>query len=292
MSASVFFIVNPAAQHGKAVATWTAVQEYMDAQGQEYEYALSVDLEDVERLARTAAAKPGTIVAGVGGDGTLSRIAGALVDTDAVLSIIPAGTGNDFARTMGIPFSPTAACNVLLTGVTVPVDLGMYNGVYFYNAIGAGLDAEVVAEANLRFKRFSSIAYLLALLKQLAVYRPRPVSIEVDGKVVSVPVWMVTVANARFYGGGMKIAPLADPQDGLADIIIVGDVHRLKFLRLFPLVYSGRHIDHPAVQVLRGKEIKIDSVHKLAVHADGELVGTTPVRVNMCHHAIRLRVPE
>jgi diacylglycerol kinase family enzyme len=114
----------------------------------------------------------------------------------------------------------------------------------------------------------------------------------VDGKVVSGPVWLVTVANARYYGGGMKIAPCADPQDGLADIIIVGNIHRLNFLRLFPLVYSGRHIDHPAVQVLRGKEIRIDSVHKLAVHADGDLAGTTPVEVKICHHVIRLRVPE
>lgn len=291
MSASIFFIVNPAAQNGKAVATWAAVQEYMDARGQKYEYALSADLEDVERLARTAA-KPGTIIAGVGGDGTLSRIAGALAGTKAVLSVIPAGTGNDFARTMGIPLSPTAACDVLLTGVTVPLDLGMYNGIYFYNAIGAGLDAEVAAEANRTFKRFSSIAYILALLKQLAIYRPQPVTIEVDGKIVSGPVWLVTVANARYYGGGMKIAPLANPQDGFADIVVVGNVHRLNFLRLFPLVYSGRHVGHPAVQVFRGKEIRIDSVNKLSVHADGDLAGTTPVVIKMCHHAALLRVPN
>lgn len=291
MSAAIFFIVNPAAQNGKATVIWAAIQEYMDTRGLTYEYALSADLEDVASLARTAAAKPGTIVVGVGGDGTLSCIAGALVETEAVLGIIPAGTGNDFARTMGIPLSPTAACDVLFKGATVPLDLGLYNGKYFYNTIGAGLDAEVAADAN-KFKRFSSIAYLLALLKQLAVYRPHPVSIEVDGNIVTGPVWLVTVANAKYYGGGMKIAPFADPQDGLADIIIVGNVHRLNFLRLFPLVYSGRHINHPAVQVLHGKEIRIYSTHKLAVHADGDLAGTTPVSVKMCHHAIQLRVPE
>ena len=128
--------------------------------------------------------------------------------------------------------------------------MGIVNGRYFYNAVGSGLDAAVVADANLTFKKIGgSFGYLLALLRQLIFYRPQRIKITVNDEVHIVKAWLVTVANACYYGSGMKIAPLADPEDGLLDVIVVLDVHRLNFLRLFPRVYRGQHIFHPAVRV-------------------------------------------
>jgi YegS/Rv2252/BmrU family lipid kinase len=247
----------------------------------------------VEKMARVAAVVPGTVVAAVGGDGTLSRVADALAGTEAILGIIPAGTGNDFARTFGIPDDPIKACTVLLEGQTVAIDAGRLNGRLFLNVVGAGLDAEVVADANRVFKKVSGkLGYLLALLKQLILYRPNSVRISVDNESLQAKVWLVAVANACYYGGGMKVAPNADPQDGLAEIVMVADIHRLTFLRLFPLVYSGKHIAHPAVRVLRGRQVLVECEKPLHVHADGEIYGTTPLSVSVLRHAVKLKVPR
>ncbi len=292
MKSPSFFIINPSANNGKAVQVWESVRAQLDAQRLEYKWAFSKDADDVEVLARSAASFPGTLVVGVGGDGTLQRIATAIVGSDAVLGIVPAGTGNDFARTMQIPMEAIAACNVLLHGQIIHVDLGRFNGRYFLNVLGTGLDAEVAAGANRRFKRFSGIlGYMLSLLWQLIVYKPRQVQIVLDGEKMSCQVWLVAVANACYYGGGMKVAPGADPGDGLADVVVVGKVSRLRFLQIFPRVYSGRHIAHPAVSVFRAASVEITADRVLAAQADGEPAGSTPISVKMERHAIRLRVP-
>ncbi|MBS4023334.1 MAG: diacylglycerol kinase family lipid kinase [Dethiobacter sp.] len=291
MTDRLFIIINPSAKSGKALQVWGAVQKYLDAEGFAYEFALSKDENDVENLARNAAAQGRVLVAGVGGDGTLQRIAAGIAGTEAVLGIIPAGTGNDFARTLQIPLVPEAACAVLLHGRTVRLDLGTCNGKYFLNVLGTGLDAEVAAEANRRYKRFSgTLGYLLALVRQLFVYKPCPVQIKLDEGQVSADVWLVAVANGCYYGGGMKVAPDANPQDGLADVIVVTRISRLKFLRLFPRVYSGRHVTHPAVKVFRSSVVEITAGKNLAVQTDGEITGSTPFTVKMEHHAIALRV--
>ncbi|MDW7650890.1 MAG: diacylglycerol kinase family lipid kinase [Bacillota bacterium] len=285
------FIINPTASSGGAVAVWEEVKTYLDQAGVQYQFAFSKNAQDVVRLAK-AAASPGSVVAGVGGDGTLSAIAGAIAGTEAALGVIPGGTGNDFARTFAIPRDPVKACRVLLEGVRIPVDIGRLNGQCFLNVVGAGLDAEVVADANRIFKRLSgSLGYMLALLKQLISFRPRPFRVTVDGNVTEVKAWLVTVANARYYGSGMHVAPEADPQDGLADVVLVTDLHRLNFLRLFPLVYKGKHIFHPAVRVLRGAEISVECQQSSYVHADGDLVGKTPLDVSMWRHAVWLMAP-
>jgi diacylglycerol kinase (ATP) len=292
MTAALFFIVNPSANHGKALRDWEQVRSHLGKQQIKYDFALSKSADDVELIAREAAFIPGALIVGVGGDGTLQRIAAAISGTDAILGTIPAGRGNDFARSWQIPHDVEAACDVLLHGRTVAVDLGRCNGTCFLNVLGTGMDAEVTREANVRFKRFSgTVGYLLALLRQLVVYKPCKVQILLDNEPVSDEVWLVAVANACYYGGGMKVAPDADPRDGLADIVVVGRVSRLKFLQLFPRVYSGRHVTHPAVRVFRASTVEITAERELAIQADGETVGTTPFTVTMEHQAIRLRIP-
>ncbi|MBS3898218.1 MAG: diacylglycerol kinase family lipid kinase [Dethiobacter sp.] len=289
----LYFIVNPAANNGRAQETWTALASWLSSEKIPYRVAFSQDGDDIERLSRLAAAEAGAVVAGVGGDGTLSRIADALVGTEAVLGVIPAGTGNDFARSFRIPVSPSEACAVLLQGLTVPLDVGRMNGRMFLNVVGAGLDAAVVVDANRLFKKFAgSLGYFLSLLKQLIFFQPMEMEIRLDSNVFRTKAWFVTVANARYYGSGMKVAPMADPQDGLADVIVVENLHRLRFLSLFPLVYSGRHVGHSAVKLFRSAQITVVSKKPLFVHADGDLYGTTPLTIVMERHAVRLKVPR
>jgi len=289
----LFFIVNPAANNGRAREKWVTLERWLNSEKIPYRVAFSQDSDDVTRLSRQAATEPGAVVVGVGGDGTLSRIADALVGTEAILGVIPAGTGNDFARTFRIPANPVDACTVLLRGLTVPIDVGCLNGRMFLNVVGAGLDAAVVVDANRLFKRFAgSLGYFLSLLKQLMFFQPTEMEIRLDSNVFRTKAWFVTVANACYYGSGMKVAPMSDPQDGLADVIVVENLHRFQFLRLFPLVYSGRHVAHSAVKQFRSSQVNVVSKKPLFVHADGDLYGTTPLTIVMHRHAVRLKVPK
>lgn len=289
----LFFVVNPRANNGRALMYWAAVRSELDSRGVSYQVAFSRDGDDVERLARQAACAGSTLVAGVGGDGTLSRVAGALAGTETVLGVLPAGTGNDFARFLKIPPAPAAACVVLLQGDDQPIDIGRYNGRIFLNVIGAGLDAAVVTEAN-RLKRiFGSLSYLAALVSQLLFYRPCTLKITMDERqvIIITRAWLVSVANGRYYGGGMEIAPQADSGDGLADVVVVGRMHRLKFLAAFPAVYSGKHISLPQVHFYRAGKVCVESDRSLPVHTDGDLTGSLPFCITMERQALRVRVP-
>ncbi|MCR3920945.1 MAG: diacylglycerol kinase family lipid kinase [Firmicutes bacterium] len=286
-----FFIINPTAKRGRVLPVWGRVKSYLEEYKIPHDFAFSTSTEHVSELAASAAATGYTVV-GVGGDGTLSGIVGALADKGLTFGIIPAGTGNDFARTFNIPLDPTAALQVILSGNTVCLDLGLANGRYFANVVGAGLDAEVAADANRIFKKISGpLGYMMALLRQLAIYRPKKIKLTVDGSIHYVNAWLVTVANARFYGGGMEVAPQADPQDGLLDIVVVHNIHRLRFLQLFPLVYRGQHINNEAVRTWQGTNVAVESEELLSVHADGDLHGTTPLAVTIKAGAVQLFVP-
>lgn len=292
MTEELFFIVNPAANNGKALQTWQRVKEHLDKKNRSYRFAISKDAADVIRLARENARRDVLLVS-VGGDGTLSLVAQVAEESGATLGIIPAGTGNDFARHLHIPFEPEAACDVLLDGTAESFDLGIYNGRAFFNVLGCGLDAEVANDANLRFKRFSGTAvYVLAMLRQLAVFRPRRVRLVLDGQELVEKVWLVAVANASYFGGGMKVAPDANPCDGLADVIVVTDVSIARFLRLFPRVYKGTHVFDKAVRVYRAKEVSLFSDNKMSIQADGEILGYAPFTVYIKEKCVRVKVPS
>ena len=291
MKQKYFFIINPTAKNGRVMTIWQQVASELENRIVSYDYAVSTSEENVSELAESAA-KKGYIVVGVGGDGTVSRIAGALVGKNAIFGLIPAGTGNDFARTFAIPKEPLAAVEVLLQGKTTPIDLGCINGRYFCNVIGAGLDAQVVEDANKVFKRFSgSLAYLLALMRQLFIYRPRRVKITMNDQKIYVNAWLIAVANARYYGSGMMVAPQADPRDGYLDVVVVQNISLFHFLRLFPLVYKGLHINHGAVRKWRTMQLRVESEEPLAIQVDGELYGVTPFDLKVQPQAVRVIVP-
>jgi YegS/Rv2252/BmrU family lipid kinase len=292
MTGRLFFIVNPNANNGKARQLWEKLRAYLAELETDYDFAFSQDAADVERLGREAASRADTIAIAVGGDGTLSRLAGALAGTGAVMGIIPAGTGNDLARSLAIPTDPAAAFRAIINGRTVALDLGRFNGTYFINVLGTGIDAEVAALVNRRFKRrWGAAGYVLALLSQLLVYRPRKSRLVLDGEEITADTWLVAVANGRYYGGGMMVAPHADPRDGLFEVVIVASIARLEFLRIFPRVYKGLHIEHPAVSVARAARVEINTDIATAVQSDGEITGLTPISVVMERHALKIRVP-
>ncbi|MDI9637407.1 diacylglycerol kinase family lipid kinase [Kamptonema cortianum] len=243
-------------------------------------------------LARRAAGEGYDIVAAAGGDGTVNEVASALIGSEAVLGILPMGTGNDLARTIGVGTDLKRAAECIATGTVREIDCGRVGNGYFVNVAGCGFDAQVATKINSGFKFLKGRpAYLAAVMSTLLSYRPIPINLTVDGIQHQLEVMLCAVANAKCYGGGMMIAPQADLSDGLLDVVVVKSVGKLEFLRAFPRVFSGNHLSHPKVESFRGKSIRIESAVDAPVLADGEEIGTTPVEFEVVPRALKVLVP-
>ena len=251
---------------------------FSDISGSSYESAV---LNLRSSLKRT---NPEAVIV-VGGDGMVHLAIQELAGSDVPLILIPAGTGNDFARTMNLDLDlPVASLSYALTHQPTSVDLGRVNGMYFAEILSTGFDSMVNERAN-RMRIRSKIKYDLAMLLELPVFEPLEYEISVDGRQVTTPAMLIAVANGISYGGGMKICPNSDIQDGLFDLMILEPVSKIEFLKVFPKVFKGTHITHPKVRILQGKKITINS--KAIAYADGERIGPLPITAEIAPGALR-----
>jgi len=253
------------------------------------------ELGQIARQAKDFAGQADLVVA-AGGDGTIHGVGQGLIGTDAVLGVIPMGTGNDLARTLGIPLDPVQAARSLFQSRPTPIDAILYRceggeGCCL-NVAGVGFDASVAQRINhgFRFLKGTS-AYLAAVGCCLATYRPVQLSISLDGTTLEADAMLCAIANAQYYGGGMKIAPEAKIDDGWIDVIVVRGISKLEFLRQFPRVFRGSHLSHPAVQSFRCKRVGIESRLPIPILADGEIVGSTPAEFEIAPRALRVAMP-
>lgn len=239
-------------------------------------------------MAAAAAAEGWECVAAVGGDGTISDVGGGLAGARAALGIIPAGTGNDLARSLGIPRTPTAALRLLLEGQPRPLDLWRANESTFLNAAGIGLDAEVAYQANRGGRLRGMAAYLVAVIRALGTFRPRSLHIEGNGVDFNGAVMLAALANGSSYGGGIPIAPAARSDDGLLDVVIVGEMSRLALALAFPRLLRGVHLSDPRVSTFRAASLRVDGDPSIRITLDGELRSRLPLTVS--RHPAPLRV--
>jgi diacylglycerol kinase (ATP) len=276
---------NPTAGGGRAGRLAPLVVERLRGDGVEVAQHATRSLEDARLAACQAAAEVDAVVA-VGGDGTVGACAAGLADAGspggsgvrAALGVVPAGGGNDAARSLGLPADdPLAAAGLLTRLRRRPADLATVAGRAYLNVAGAGFDSEVnrLANQRLRWAR-GRPRYVGALLAELVVGRPATFELVLDGQATRLQAWLVAVANGPSYGGGMRVAPAASLDDGLLEVVVIGAIGKLKFLRTFPQVFSGRHVEHPAVAVHRAARVDLDADRTLAVYADGEPAGTLP----------------
>ena len=249
-------------------------------------------------LAEAAAAATDSLLVVVGGDGTVNEIVNGVAGTQAEIAVLPNGTGQDFARTHGIPSGLDEAVRVVLEGATKTIDLGRVEcegseSRYFANVGSAGMSGSVARRANSMTKRFGGRAtFFYALTREFLAWQNTRVVLELDGDVRREgPMHDVIVANGRFHGGGMKLAPEAEQDDGKFDVVTIGDVNKLDFLTTAPKLYSGRYLAHPKVELLRSSSVAISAGAPLPLEVDGEPIGTTPARFEIVRSALRLRVP-
>jgi diacylglycerol kinase (ATP) len=290
-------VVNPAAGRGRTRRLLPDLTAALRARGVEVHVAS--DAEDGRRAARAAFAGGGGVVA-CGGDGSVYDLAGVAAECDGPLALVPTGSGNDFARHFGIDGRrPLDALALLDHGTEIRCDLGRARAAdgttcRFTTVAHTGFDAEANRWANGVEWASGTTLYVVAVMRTLAVYRPRPVRVTMDGTVWEGAAWLVAVGNTRYYAGGMMIAPDARADDGVLDVCIIGPVPTLTFLAKFPLVFRGTHVSVPGVEMFRARTVEIDPVGPgldLDLYASGEPVGPLPARVDCEPAALRLVVP-
>jgi diacylglycerol kinase (ATP) len=299
MKPSRFVIVwNPASGRGRARGTLETVLRHLHQAGAGAEVIETVQKGQAESTIRQAcrAVSPPDVVVACGGDGTVQEVAATLAvirremgDACPSMGIVPAGRCNDFARAMSIGSDADKNADTLLRGQPQFVDLGRANGRYFCTVAALGVDADVSSYVDaMQLPLRGTPAYVVGALRVLATYRPRWMRIEGDFGVIERELFMASTANTPVYGGNMRIAPHADPADGLLDLCLIDPVSRLKAFTLLPKVMAGTHVELPIVHFHRSRFLKINADPVMEMWADGERLTQTTVSIEVAPNAIRV----
>jgi diacylglycerol kinase (ATP) len=285
--------VNPRASFGKNKKAGGFIAHALRAAGYEVVACQAENYQALLGQVREALTTPAHALVVVGGDGMVHLGVQIAHETGVALGIVPSGTGNDVARHLGIPLSLEGGLSHLLEALELPpryLDQGFSNGpdgslIPFVCVLSAGFDAVVNERANrLRFPP-GRHRYTLALLIELVMLRPRRYRVEIDGQDFSGEYLLVAVANARSFGGGMKVAPDAVMDDGLFDVVLVRPLSRLAFLAIYPRVFTGTHVSDPRVIVHRGADVVVDAEGVVA-YADGEAMTALPIRAAIAQRSV------
>jgi len=265
-------IVNPVAGHGQAARLAEDAGRMLDSLAIAYTRVDTLSPGHGAALAREALERGATRIICVGGDGTAREVASALMGSECVFSVVPCGTGNDFVKTLGLPREPISALKTQLAATPRRIDACTVSGQVFINAAGAGFDAEVVRYTQRYKARVGGmLAYLLGVLRALFDARAHDMNLIIDGIPSRRRLMLATVANGRYIGGGMRAAPLADPADGLFDVMLTCEVTRFQILRLLPKFIDGSYLSLRFVERVTCKTIAI-SCPGMCLQVDGELM--------------------
>lgn len=298
------FIVNPVSGNGRGEKVWKKLKAELNSQRIDYQARVTTKMGEARLLTRELMKQENMekIVA-VGGDGTVNEVINGMLDAGASCRFghIPAGSGNDFARAHMIPREPISAWKRIRDGEgEKTIDLLRMNQRIAVNAVGAGIDGLIAKTANESFYKkicnwikLGVLAYIISVIRVLFTYQPSDVLLQIDGVAYKQQrVWMITVSNIANYGGGMLISPHAISDDGIAEICVIKSESRWELLKAFPKIFTGAHVNHPAVQFYRGQKITVTSDSRLLAHADGEVVAETPIQVELLPKMLRVITHE
>ncbi|NBE51410.1 diacylglycerol kinase [Streptomyces boluensis] len=296
MTSEITLFVNPTAGRGRGAHAAQPAASALREAGFSVRTLVGNDADDALLRARAAVdGGTGALIA-VGGDGMVNLALQAVAGTHTPLGVIAVGTGNDFARALGLPVrAPRAAGRLVaeaLKGHRIrSVDLGRADGRWFGTVLASGFDSRVNDRGNRMRWPGGRLKYDLAILAELATFRPVPYRITLDdGPVIEVDATLVAVGNSGSYGGGMRICAGAVLDDGLFDVTVVGDCSRATLLKVFPRVYKGTHLDHPKVTVHRAAKVSL-AAPRTTGYADGEPLGTLPLTARCVPGAVRVLGP-
>jgi YegS/Rv2252/BmrU family lipid kinase len=291
------FIINPAAGKGRALEAIPYIKEYFAGKQESYEMKLTERPGHATDLAHKFATEGECRIYSVGGDGTVNEIVNGIAGTNAILGVIPAGSGNDFIRSIYEAGNISDIKDILIKtieGVVRRIDLGRINDKLFINISSIGFDAEVVYNA-IKFKKIplvsGSMAYILGIIYSVIRKKILRVNVEMDGKNYEKKLLLAAVGNGRFYGGGILAVPSAELDDGMFDVCLVSKVGRIKILRFFPKYIKGRHGDMKEVSFAKAGNINITCNQEMCVNIDGEIITSKKVNFEVLKSSIRVVSP-
>ena len=288
----IALVVNPTSGKGRGAAARAAVEERLRGRGAHVRTIVGDDADHARDLSHEAVTQGVDALVALGGDGMVHIALQAVAGTETPLGIVPAGTGNDLAATLGIPQrDPVAAADGILAGTLRRIDAVRTDaGRWFGCVLGAGFDSVVNERANtLRWPR-GPMRYNVAIAAELPRFRAMPFVLTLDGEEWRTDAMLVAVGNAQSYGAGIRITPDAVIDDGLLDVFVLAPVSKLDFVRTLPKARTGSHTGHPAVTVRRAKTVTIDSPGVVA-YADGERMGPLPMTCECVPGAVRVFAP-
>jgi diacylglycerol kinase (ATP) len=289
----ILVITNPTAGDGKTLRLLPKIKHWLSWSIHEFSYSTTRCPDEMRSEIIKAPAQGIDALLLIGGDGTVHQALPAIAEAKIPFGFLPCGRGNDFARNIGLPSNLKKSCSLPSNPSFHQVDLPRINNIPFVAIAYVGFDAEVNRLANDKKGYFGgTLGYIVCVLKALRNFRPFKVEITVDDDTWSESVMMVTVANAPFYGGGMKIAPDANMNDGIFDICIVQEISKLELLQQFPKVFKGTHIFHPRIITKTGKKIVLMSDEDREVFADGEYAAQLPAEFTMGNQKIQIMSPQ
>jgi diacylglycerol kinase (ATP) len=298
-----YLIINPAAGAGRTLKLWPLINDCINNLGIQFESDKTNSPGHAIDLAYEAVKRGVKFIVAVGGDGTVSEIVNGINKANGLnevrLGIISTGTGADFIRTIGIPRNYEEACKKLISTNTRKVDLGMVDCFkggnaekrLFVNFSGLGFDAEIVKATTQKYKALGKVsAYLLGLFTTLVSYQNKEVEIIIGDSREKKRICTVIMGNGKYGGGGMYTTPEAVIDDGLLDVLIIGDLSKPDLLNSLPMIYKGTHLKHPKVSLKKIKAVTIKPSIQMSIQADGDIVGESPATFSIIEKKLCLVV--
>jgi len=286
-------ILNPSASRGTALKEKDKIENILKLNKIKSDIYISNSALDIIRATDDFIKQGYKNFIGAGGDGTMHFITQKLAGTQCNLGIIPIGSGNDLIKSFGMEQSIEKSINIIKNGRVKRIDLGLFNNnVYYIGVAGSGFDSEVTRFANqTKLPIKGEARYNFSVYKTLLTFRPKIFNIKYDDKSESIDTMMMVVSNLKYYGGGMKITPDADPFDSRFDVCIIKAMPLLKFIKSFPSVYAGTHLNIPYVKYFKAKTVLVDSIKKFDVYGDGEYMGKLPADFKIVPKCLNIYLP-
>ena len=281
-------VINPVSGQGRGTTVGTYVAGYLNQHKVDFAIVTgnsSISLSDHLKIFLEKTPDCSGVIA-VGGDGLMHIILQVVVPFQIPFTIIPAGTGNDFVRTLGWDLEKIdSQLNRVVTTNSSPINLGLVDGEWFGAVLSTGFDSVVNERANTMQWPKGPMKYNAAIALELPRFAPRHYEIILDDRTISTEAMLIAVANGRSYGGGMLVCPNANISDDLFDVMVLRPVTKLEFIKVFPRVFAGTHVSHPAVEIVRSRSVRIES--KAVAYADGERIGQLPIVAECIHDAVQ-----
>jgi diacylglycerol kinase (ATP) len=300
------FVVNPASANGRTGKEWPELSRKLGELGVEHDSVLTRAPAEATELTAAALKDGAEVIVAVGGDGTLNEVAnGFFLNGDppksAAIALMPYGTGGDFRRTLGIPIDLEEVAGMLRRGNRRTIDAGRIDMQslddipltrHFINIADAGIGGVVVDRVNHASKVLGGrLTFQLVSLQTLLSYTPQPVEVSSEERNWEGRAQNVVVANCQYFGGSMHVAPNAEPDDGLFDVVVFGDIARFEAIRSIQSIYKAEHVKNPKVTSWRTSELRVLSPERVLIDVDGEMCGTVPATFKIIPKAINVVVP-